>query len=118
MTVPFVSDGNPVVFSYRVYEEPGDESLSVVGVNGFEITESGTDLIVTAISKSGSDITMTWTSQPGASYDIKGGADLQTFGSLAADDIASQGTSTTHLFTLPAALSTEPAAFFIVEQNP
>lgn len=38
VTIPFTSDGNPVVFTYRVFEEPGDESLSVVGVNGFEIT--------------------------------------------------------------------------------
>ena len=42
VTVPFESDGGPVVITYRVYEQPGDESLSVVGVNGFEITKLGT----------------------------------------------------------------------------
>jgi hypothetical protein len=44
VTVPFTSNGDPVVFTYRVYEQPGDESLSVVGVNGFEIQTSLNDL--------------------------------------------------------------------------
>jgi hypothetical protein len=118
VTVPFASDGSPVVFTYRVYETPGDESLSVVGVNGFEITELVPDLRVTSISKSGTEITMTWLSLPGETYDIKAGPDLLGFPALAADNVPSQGATTTHVFTLPVALIGEPKVFFVVEQNP
>ncbi len=119
VTVPFSSDGiDPVVFTYRVYETPGSESLSVVGVNGFEITEVVPDLRVTSVSKSGAEITMTWLSLPGETYDIKAGTNLQGFPTLVADNVASQGATTTQVFSLPAALVTEPKVFFVVEQNP
>ncbi|BCX46734.1 hypothetical protein HAHE_06420 [Haloferula helveola] len=120
LTIPFTSDGNPVVFTYRVYEEPGSEALSVVGVNGFEITEAvaGGDLQVTSITKVGNNITLTWISAPGANYDIMAGIDLVGFPTLAADNIASQGTTTTHTFAVPAGLLAEPAVFFVVQDAP
>lgn len=118
ITVPFESDGNPVVFTYRVYEEPGDESLSVVGVNGFEITELTGDFRVTSITRTATDVTMTWLSMPDESYDILAGTDLLSFPTLAADDVVSEGGMTTHTFPIPPSLLSEPKVFFVVEENP
>jgi hypothetical protein len=115
LTIPFESGGSPVVFTDRVFETPGDESLSV---NGIEITGSVPDFRITSIEKSGGNITLTWLSGPGKSYDIFGGTDLQGFPIVAVDGVASQSATTTHLFPPPAALVGQPRAFFIVEENP
>lgn len=118
VTVPFESNAAPVIFTYRVYETPADESLSVVGVNGFEISERITDFRVTAISKSGNTITLTWISHPGKTYDIKAGTNLQAFATPVVENISSQGATTTRIFQLPVGLATEPAVFLVVEQKP
>jgi hypothetical protein len=65
VTIPFTSDGNPVVFTYRVYEEPGDESLSVVGVNGFEITPQVAGYAAWAADNAGSQ-------DPDEDFDLDG----------------------------------------------
>ena len=119
VTVPFQSDGSPVVFTYRVFEEAGDESLSVVGINGFEITERGGAPEVVSIAKENSTVSLTWNSFPGEEYTIRAGLDLVQFPFVVADGVPSQTGSTTSLeVSLPVELQGEPRVFFIVEQEP
>ena len=124
LTIPFQSNGtDPVEFIYRVFETPGDENLSVVGVNGFEIITQPVDatLAITSISKDGNQVTLSWVSQPNATYDIVAGTDLLTFDNTVANAFTSQAVSsgdlTTAVITLGGGLASEGKVFFRVEQR-
>ncbi len=59
--------------------------------------------------------TLTWASSPGWRYRITGSADLTGFPHTVASAIDSQGASTSHSFSFPAALQGSPKGFFRVE---
>ena len=60
---------------------------------------------------------LTWLSSPGRRYRITGSADLMDFPYVAASEIDSQGTATSHGFKFPPPLTTAPRGFFRVEEE-
>ncbi len=60
---------------------------------------------------------LSWSSEPGKTYRIIGSGDLQSFPHEVANNIDSQGATTSHSFTIPAALSGSPEVFYLVEQQ-
>ncbi len=85
-----------------------DEDLSTV---------PGAELRVVDCQLSPTGGSLTWTSGPGKTYMITGSLDLLGFPHVAATDIASQGTTTSHTFTAPAAMTGAAKAFYRVEEE-
>ncbi len=88
----------------------GDGRLTVGSGSGprFEITEI-------ALSDGDQTITLTWNSKPDKFYTIFWSTELTTFNTDVADDVMSQGTSTSHPFPNPD--DTASRLFFRVDEN-
>jgi hypothetical protein len=65
-----------------------------------------------AFSPQTNSATLTWKSSPGWRYNIMGSTNLTSFGEVVATGIDSQGGSTSHSFSFPAAMQGSPAGFF------